>query len=46
MLAVLEVRLNEVLPFLSIDDEEDDDGAGGEDARAEALLDDEYRCFF
>lgn len=41
MLAVLEVRLKELLPFLTGDAVELDDGAGDEEAKAE-----DFRCFF
>lgn len=47
MLAVLDVRLKELLAFLCGDDDRDDvEGAGEEDASLEAFLGDEYRCFF
>lgn len=46
MLAVLDVRLKELLPFFSGDDEDEEEGAGDAEATAAAFLDDENRCFF
>lgn len=43
MLAVLEVRLKELLAFWDADDV---DGAGEAEESLEAFLGDEYRCFF
>lgn len=47
MLAVLEVRLNELLAFLSGDDDEmEEDSAGEAEESAEAFLGEECRGFF
>lgn len=46
MLAVLLLRLKELLTFLDIDKEDDADGAGDAEERADAFLVGERRCFF